>query len=306
LLAAEERRVKAEQEAIRQAEIAAKKRERENELQEQVFMCREDFDIGPEVPPAEPLPEEIPDDDEPVEPPEPPAIELTGARLKLYKIIKRLIASQAGQKNHPRKNDNHQYFMPFAFGQDLRFDPFALETHWQGPAILEDEDESSMPPTGYDDITKALRDKKNSLEKRKKNQLYHLNNPDIPSKDWTPMFRVDPIDWQEYFEEEFRQLKQKLRISPLNADTHEPLAQVGSPTAAETENQPAQPLSVKHFDNVTYITGGSNQSAPLDEEPRNLTPLPFGKVIRSVVSRGEVVFFQVTSSPRPDPHWFVD
>jgi hypothetical protein len=293
-LAAEERRIKAEQEAIRQAEIAAKKKEREDELQEQAYMSREDFDVAPEVLLVEAPPEEIPEE-EPVEP-EPPVVELTGARLKLYNIIKRLIATQAGQKNHPRKNDNHHYFMPFAFGHDIRFDPFAPGPHWDGPPNLEDEDEDSMPQTGYDDITKALRDKKNSLERRKKNQLYHLNNPDIPSKDWTPMFRVDTVDWQEYFEEEFRQLKQKLHITPpLASDAN----QLGSPEAAEGEEQEkdTDPLSVKRFENnVTYITGSlGSQPTPLreQEDPKKLIPLPLGRVVKSLVSRGQEIFFQV-------------
>eukprot|EP00604_Paraphysomonas_vestita_P003935 CAMPEP_0174823348 /NCGR_PEP_ID=MMETSP1107-20130205/23730_1 /TAXON_ID=36770 /ORGANISM="Paraphysomonas vestita, Strain GFlagA" /LENGTH=321 /DNA_ID=CAMNT_0016045539 /DNA_START=75 /DNA_END=1037 /DNA_ORIENTATION=+ len=195
IIAEEERKAKAELEKKLKAEAAAKKKEKDREFSESRLMSREDYDVGPEPPPVEE--EKTPDTEvEVVEPPPAPVV-LTGAKLKLFNIIAKLVASKSGQKDHPRKNNNPQYFMPLTFGRDMRFDPFALNQHWDGPPNLndDDEDEDSMPKVGYDDITKAIQERKNAIEKRKKDQLYQLNNPDVPSKDWTPMFRVDPIDW---------------------------------------------------------------------------------------------------------------
>jgi hypothetical protein len=291
LLAEEERRIKAKEEAIKQAEIAAQKKERENELLEQANMSREDFDIGPDITASDPVPEELPDNEEITETPHTPPIVLTGARLKLYNIIKKLITSQVGQKNHPRKDENKQFFMPLAFGRDMRFDPFASDPHWEGPPDLDDEDEDSMPKTGYEDITKALSDKKVAIEKRKKNQLYQLNNPDVPSKDWTPMFRVDPVDWKEYFEEEFQQLKGKLDISASPSRT------LKKSTESFPEKDESHSFLVQHFENVTYIAG-SGQTLHPDQTKKELIPLPFGKVIRDIIQPGQDVFFQV---PHPPP-----
>jgi hypothetical protein len=296
LLAEEERRNKAKQEANRQAEIAAKKKERENEFREQAAMTEQDFDVLLEIISSDPEPEEISDDREIIETPQTPPIVLTGARLKLYNIIKRLITSQAGQKNHPRKDDSQQFFMPLTFGRDLKFDPFASDPHWGGPPNLDDEDEISMPKIGYDDITKALRDKKVSIEKRKKNQLYQLNNPDVPSKDWTPMFRVDPVDWKEYFDEEFQHLKGKLDIATSTNLTPSRTVQSTESFRLNAERDDTHSLVVRNFENVTYITG-SNQPIHPDRTKKILIPLPFGKVVKEIIHPGEGVYFQVTHPP---------
>lgn len=273
----EERKIKAEQEALRQAELAAKKIERENELQEQSHMSQEDYDVGLDNSDSEPVVEATPDESEVVEPPKPPKVELSGARLKLYNIIKRLIATKSGHKNHPRKNDSDQFFMPFNFGQDMRFDPFATDPNWTGPISLEDEDETSMPQTGYDDISKYLREKKIFLEKKTKNQLYHLNNPNIPSQDWTPMFRVDPIDWPEYFQDQLHQLKQHLDTSTNPPELH-----------SDINYQNDKALSVRNLENVTTIVTKSSENSE-----KKLNPLPLGKVLQDRLIPGCDLYYQV-------------
>lgn len=237
-------------------------------------MSREDYDIGPDVTENEPIYEKTEDEDV-IETPKVTPVELTGARLKLYNIIKRLIASKSGHKYHPRKNDNYKFFMPFNFGHDMRFDPFATDPTWTGPFLLDDEDESSMPKTGYDDISKILHEKKILLEKRKKNQLYHLNNPDIPSKDWTPMYRVNTVDWVEYFQQEFDQLKEQLNISSnLPTQLPDPINYDESEQSNMVEDVPAK-TAFQVFSDT------------------RLLPLPLGKVSKDQISAEHDHYYQV-------------
>lgn len=284
------------------AEAAAKKKEKDREFSESRLMSREDYDVGPEPPPVEE--EKTPDTEvEVVEPPPAPVV-LTGAKLKLFNIIAKLVASKSGQKDHPRKNNNPQYFMPLTFGRDMRFDPFALNQHWDGPPNLndDDEDEDSMPKVGYDDITKAIQERKNAIEKRKKDQLYQLNNPDVPSKDWTPMFRVDPIDWNEFFNEEYQLLQEKLHgISSSNIIT--PNLSINSVRNTKVGNSldfnkqlehSESILSEKNLLNVTYILG-TNTTTIVDEKQfkKELIPLPFGKVVNENIIFGHDCYFQI-------------
>jgi hypothetical protein len=240
----------------------------------------------------------------PVEPPKTvldiPDQDLTEARRKLVGLIKKLMGSKKGNVDHPRKEKG--YFMPLSFAHDVKFDPFSGNMTWNGPPEFDESDEEDNPAAGYGDIIKSIKDKKALIEKRRKEQLYQLNNPDIPSADWTPMFRANPIDWPEYFADEFQHIKRYIDLSDptlkqagtsLYRSLKTPQDAADEALGATVESAIGDISTRQVADDAVYMVGASHSFIIDANREQKIIPLPFGQVVQDRMSPGEDRFYQV-------------
>jgi hypothetical protein len=309
LIAEEEARVKAEEEKRRREEEKRLKAEKKNEEKEMREMKQHDFDVPlpvvvEEVEPEEEVPEAV--EEVVVAPvPEPEVVEPTGtskAKMKLRSIIKKLIASKAGQKYHPRHPKNGKFFVPMMFGNDFQFDPFDIKETWAGPPVLNDDDDADIPESGFKDIGRAITEHKLMVEKKRKDQLYMLNTPNISACDWTPMFRVDPVDWEDFFDDEYRELVETL--IPADVRTSSPdkkkdlmrgLKSAQDASKFDGMDHDNTLISTKLSDNTSYIIGINSMSIT-DSDVKVVRPLPFGKVMKKTIEPGQHHYYQVSTS----------
>ncbi|CAE7626022.1 ALO1, partial [Symbiodinium microadriaticum] len=304
LIAEEEARQKAEDERRKREEVKRLKEEKKNEDNERKEMFLNDMDVpGPaeeETGEEVTLEEDVPVEEDVLVEEEAPPVEESGnskAKLRLQSIIRKLISSKSGQRSHPRRPKNSKFFVPMMFGDDFQFDPFAVRGTWAGPPQLEDDDD--MPETGFKDIGMAIKEHKILLEKKRKDQLYMLNKPNIPACDWTPMFRVDPVDWEDFFDDEYRELVETLIPADLRfsapdkkRDLMRGLKSAQDASQFDGMDHDNTLITTKLSDNTSYIIGINSKSIT-DSDVKIVWPLPLGKVTRKTIEPLEHHYYQI-------------
>jgi hypothetical protein len=306
----EEKRQKAEEAARQREEAERLSKEKQKIAMELQMMIREDFDaIVPEIVKEEVVEEpnivSVIEEPPPViiiEQEAPPTAE-SGTRTKtsgvkkLKILMQNLAACKSGNSAHPRKGPEKKYFMPQMFGHDIRFDPFrSAPTNESGEIVesntLETDDDDCDPNNDFSDISKALSTHRIQVEKNKLKQLYQVAKSDVPPSEWTPMVRMDAIDWNYYFEEQYDLIRDKTTFNEaLGHDSLEMSRSQRLWTPTSRESKPSDSLISRRVDqNTTYMTMNDESSFSFNQD---IVPLPFGKVLTNSIVAGYDQFYQV-------------
>ena len=115
------------------------------------------------------------------------------------------------------------------------------------------------------------------------------------------MFRVDPIDWEDFFDDEYRELVENLippdvrSVTPdKSKDLMRGLKNAQDASTFDGMNHENTLITTKLSDNTSYIIG-INSASITDSDVKIVHPLPFGQVQRKCIEPGSHHYYQVNA-----------